>query len=171
MLFAGDRNRMGFLQTMDKAMDVEMPEQRYQEMASVTVTPEGRDTMRVWQKNDGDPNVYFAREGHPNQRYGKMSEDAVRKYTGMERQPGASPYPDAANPRNPLSVAAQKVGGYASVDGDHFVDTFPSHYHKRPTGSRNTNEYQRDHAAYMDQKEDNDTVNWMTGTNSYTVPR
>ena len=125
------------------------------EQASVTIVP-GRDSISVYEKNDGDPSLYIGDSSNPN--------ESIRTIDTHEGY---------ANPRdNQLGVSIQEMTGRYTDNGDHFatVDT-PTMQTKNPGLPETFSEQQAYRTGRQVEFADAVTNDWMKGVNTFDVPR
>ena len=125
------------------------------EQASVTIVP-SRDSIRVYEKNDGDPSLYIGDSSNPNESRRKV--DSGEGY---------------AYPReNKIGVKIQEMTGRYTDNGNNFatVDT-PTIGTKDPGLPETFSEQQAYRTGRREAFADQMTNDWMKGVNMYDVPR
>lgn len=131
-------------------------ERDYGEQASVTVVPNGGNTFRVYEKNDGDPTLYTAHASSPHAGKAVRTGEAYRNPLGTDLL-------------TQVSTKASEIFGYATVDGS----SVPITVDYTPSGSYDPNsttiQGQRDHQNYMSDRERMQADRWRQGTNSYVT--
>lgn len=131
-------------------------ERDYGETASVTVVPNGGNTFRVYEKNDGDPTLYKAHPNNPHRGTPVRTGESYRNPLGTDLY-------------STVTTKASELLGQATIDGQQ-VDVNVQY---TPGGKYNPEavspEAQQEHRIYMDGVQQRDADRWRHGTNSYVT--